>query len=118
VSPHDPELPFASGCFRVPKLPAVTKLSGRKLQLPLNRLKARLFAQRVQEWVGLQKVQAWITQPPRRPEPFERLRPIAPLRIDRSVLVRPAVAVNRLGDAMSEFSKYFIDTLTRGSQYS
>jgi len=35
----DPELSFASVGFRVSIWPAVTKFSGRKLQLPLDRLK-------------------------------------------------------------------------------
>ena len=37
-----------------PIWPAVNKLSGRKLQSPLNLPEARLFAQGVQEWIGLQ----------------------------------------------------------------
>src|SRR3984893_11103955 len=51
----------------------------RKLQLSLNRLKARLFAQRVEERVGLHVRRARAPQPQRRLEPFERLGPIAPL---------------------------------------
>jgi len=65
----------------------------RKLQLPLDRLKARLLAQGVQERVGLQILQARVPQPQRRLEPFERLRQIAPLRIDRGVLVRRSIAL-------------------------
>jgi hypothetical protein len=38
----------------------------RKLQLPLNRLEARLLAQGVQERIGLQARQAPIPQPQRR----------------------------------------------------
>ena len=64
----------------------------RKLQLPLDRLEARLFAQGVQERIGLQVLQARIPQPQRRLEPFERLRPLAPLRIDRGVLVGLGIA--------------------------
>src|SRR5580692_6771013 len=39
-----------------------------KLQLPHHRLKARLWAQRVHERVGLQTLQARVTQPQRRLE--------------------------------------------------
>src|ERR1700722_8054251 len=75
---------------------AVTKLSNRKLQLPLNCLKARLLAYGVQERVGLEHLQTRVAQTPRRLERFERLRPIAPLRIDRGVLVRRGIALCRL----------------------
>src|ERR1700722_12806958 len=64
-----------------------------KLQLPLYRLKPRLFAQGVQKWIGLEAHQARITQAQRRLEPFERLRPIAPLRVDRGVLVRRGITL-------------------------
>ena len=64
----------------------------RKLQLPLDRLEARLFSYRIHERIGLQVRQARITQPQRRLEPFERLRPIAPLRVDRGVLIRRGIA--------------------------
>jgi hypothetical protein len=57
----------------------------RKLQLPLNRLEARLLAQGVHERVGLQILQARVPQPQRRFEPFERLGRVAPLRIDRGL---------------------------------
>jgi hypothetical protein len=43
----------------------VIKLSRRNLQLPLNRLKARLFAQGIQERVGLYVNQTRIPQSPR-----------------------------------------------------
>ena len=43
-----------------------------------HRLEARLLAQGVHERVGLQILQARITQPQRRLEPFERLRPDRP----------------------------------------
>jgi hypothetical protein len=49
----DPELPFVSVSFRVSNLCAVTSLLGGKLQLPLNRLEARLLAQGVHKRVGL-----------------------------------------------------------------
>jgi hypothetical protein len=49
----DPELPFVSVSIRVSNLRAVTSLLGGKLQLPLNRLEARLLAQGVQKRVGL-----------------------------------------------------------------
>src|SRR5579863_57209 len=62
------------------------KLFG-KLQPPLDRLEARLLAQGVQERIGFQVFKARVPQAQRRLEPFERLRPIAPLRIDRGVLV-------------------------------
>jgi hypothetical protein len=65
----------------------------RKLQLPHHRLKARLLAQGVHERVGLQMHQTRIPQSPRRLEPFERLGPIAPLRIDRGVLLRRGIAL-------------------------
>jgi hypothetical protein len=64
-----------------------------KLQFPLDRLEARLLVQGVEQRVGLQKLQARIAQPQRRLEPFERLRQVTPLRIDRGVLVRLGIAL-------------------------
>jgi hypothetical protein len=77
-----PAAPVNAAIFQgnFPIWPAVTRLSSRKLQFPLNRLEARLLAQGIQERVGLQILQARIPQPPRRLEPFERLCLIAPLR--------------------------------------
>jgi hypothetical protein len=74
----------------------VSKFSARKLQLPHHRLKARLLAYGIQERIGLEVLQTAVPQPPRRLEPFERLRPIAPLRIDRGVLLRIGFAPRRL----------------------
>ena len=51
---------------------------------------------RIQERVGLQELQARITHAHRRLEPFERLGAIAPLRVDRGVLVRRVIALRRL----------------------
>ena len=65
----------------------------RKLQFPHHCFEARLLAQGVQERVGLQNLQARVTQPQRRLKPFERLGPIAPLRVDRGVLVRRGIAL-------------------------
>src|ERR1700730_18608552 len=70
--------------------------SAWKLQLTHNSLKARLLAQGVQERIGLEVHQTRVPQPQRRLEPFERLRQIAPLRIDRGVLVRIGIALCRL----------------------
>ena len=63
-----------------------------KPQLPLDRLEARLLAQRVHEGIGSYVYQAWVTRPQRRLEPFECLRPITPLRLDRRVLIGWGVA--------------------------
>jgi hypothetical protein len=54
------ELPFVSVRFRVSNWLAVTKLSRRKLQLSLNRLKARLLAQGVHERISLEVLQALV----------------------------------------------------------
>src|ERR1700689_1266682 len=67
-----------------------------KLQRPLNRLKSPLLTQGIQVRFGLEGLQARIPQPQRRVERFERLCPIAPLRIDRGVLVRCGIAIFRL----------------------
>src|SRR3984885_15869764 len=63
-----------------------------KLQLLLDRTKARLFAQGVHERVGLKELKARVTQPQRRLEPLERLRRVAPLRVYLRVRIRPAIA--------------------------
>src|SRR4029453_9142102 len=63
-----------------------------ELQLPLDDLEATLLAQGIQERVGLQILQARIPQPQSRLEPLERLGSIAPLRIDRGVLIGWGVA--------------------------
>jgi hypothetical protein len=42
--------------------------------------------------VGLHQLQARITQAHRGVKPFERLGPVAPLRADRGVRVRPDIA--------------------------
>src|SRR5215813_1396354 len=70
----------------------LARYSVGKLQLPLDRLETRLLAQGIQERVGLQELQSGITQADRRGEPFKRLVPIAPLRIDRGVLISAGVA--------------------------
>src|ERR1700689_119195 len=49
---------------------AVTSLLGGKLQLPLNRLEARLLAQGIHEGIGLQGRQAAVTQVQGRLEPL------------------------------------------------
>ena len=58
----------------------------RKLQLPLNRLKARLFAQGIEERLGLQVLEPGITQAHGDVEPLKRLGAITPLRVDGGVL--------------------------------
>jgi len=64
----------------------------RKLQRPHDCLEAWLLAYRVHERVGAEALQAGITQLKRRLEPFERLRLIAPLRVERGVLVGHDIA--------------------------
>src|SRR6516162_4598732 len=63
-----------------------------EFQLPLYVLETSLLAQRIQERVGLQILQARISLPQRRLEPLERPGSIAPLRIDRRVLISWGVA--------------------------
>ena len=64
-----------------------------ELQLPLDRPGSdRSLRKGIQERVGLQILQARIPQPQRRLEPLERLGSIAPLRIDRGVLIGWGVA--------------------------
>ena len=59
----------------------------RELQFPLDRLKARLFAQGIEERLGLQVLQPGITQAHCNVEPLKRLGAITPLRVDGGVLV-------------------------------
>src|SRR5262249_34634304 len=67
-----------------------------KLQRPLDRLEARLLAQRIEQWVGLHVHEPRVTQARRGLEPCERLGAIAPLRVDLSVLVGGGLAPIRL----------------------
>src|SRR6516164_5573544 len=59
-------------------------------------MEAALRAQRIEERVGFQKDQAGVTHPHGGIEPLQRLGYIAPLRIDRGVLVGRAIAKRRL----------------------
>jgi hypothetical protein len=57
-----------------------------------DRLETWFFAQRVHEGVGLKVHEACIPQPQRSFKPFERLGYIAPLRVNRGVLVGGFIA--------------------------
>src|SRR5260221_4113575 len=81
-----------TAAFGYPSWPAVTKLLSRKLQLPLNCLEARLLAQGIHQRVGFRVLQPRIAQAPGCLEPVERLRPIAPVRNGRRVLVRRGIS--------------------------
>src|SRR5215469_3195418 len=52
----------------------------RKLQFPLDRLEAPLFAQGMQERIVLHVEQAWVTHPHCRGQPLQCLGRVAPLR--------------------------------------
>src|SRR5580658_7788655 len=82
-----------TGSNGYPSCASVSKHSVRKLQLSQHRLEARLLAQGVHERVDLEVLQVGIAKPQGRLEPFERLRLITPLSIDRGVLVRRGVTL-------------------------
>ena len=67
-----------------------------KLQLPLNRVIARLLAQRGHERVDFQRRQTRIAQAQCRLEPAQCPRHITPLRLDFGGLKRTGVAIPRL----------------------
>ena len=76
--------------------PTSQRHSLRKVQFPLDCLEAWLFPQGVQKLVGLQELQARITQPHGGVKPLERLGQISPLCIDRGVLVGARIALRCL----------------------
>ena len=74
-----------------PKRPEHFAPSVWKLQIPLDRLEARLIAQRIHEWVDLQPAKLGDAQPPGRLKRVERLRSIPPIRVYRRAMVRPTI---------------------------
>src|ERR1700733_10818560 len=84
--PMGSEVPGGRSGARKSKRPPMPWSVG-KFQLPHHRLKARLIAQGVQERVGLHELKSRVAQAHRRVKPFERFGAIAPLRVDRDVLV-------------------------------
>src|SRR5262249_38076351 len=66
---------------------AASATSVRKLQRPLDGLVAPLAPQRIQKRVYPEPLQPGVSLPQRRFEPVQRLRGIAPLRVDLGVVV-------------------------------
>src|SRR5215471_12220896 len=88
----------------------------RELQFTLNRLEARLVAQWVEQWVGLEALQAWISPAYGCFEPLQGLRGISPLRVDHGVYSRTAVAPKRLQLAEGGFRIGMLSELLVGDR--
>src|ERR1700739_2873846 len=71
--------------------PADRRNSIPELERQLDGWEARLVTQRIEERIGLEEFEPGVAQAHRGVEPLERLGVLAPLRVNRGVLVSPGL---------------------------